>query len=54
MNQQEYEKATDKKYATNAYWVTMRKHSSAFINRVSRKLVKSAAIFQFRQQKIAR
>lgn len=44
MNQQEYEKATGKKYATNAYLVTMRKHSSAFINRVSRKLVKSAAI----------
>ena len=44
MNQQEYEKATDKKYATNAYLVTMRKHSSNFINRVSRKLVKSAAI----------
>lgn len=44
MNQQEYEKATGKKYATNAYLVTMRKHSSTFINRVGRKLVKSAAI----------
>lgn len=44
MNQQEYEKATGKKYATNAYFVTMRKHSSTFINRVGRKLVKSATI----------
>lgn len=33
-----------KKYATNAYLVTMRKHFSTFINRVGRKLVKSAAI----------
>lgn len=44
MNQAEYTKATGKKFKSNAYLVTLKKHSPGNINRVSRDLVKTGAI----------
>lgn len=44
MNQKEYARATGQKYAANAYLVTMRSHEPQEVNRISRKLVKTAAI----------
>ncbi len=44
MNQKEYARATGQKYAANAYLVTMRSHELQEVNRISRKLVKTAAI----------
>ncbi|QQP28472.1 ABC transporter permease [Lactobacillus ultunensis] len=44
MSPREYEKTMGKKYAANAYLVTMKKHDPAFVNKVSQKLVKTAAI----------
>lgn len=44
MNQVEYTKVTGKKFKSNAYLVTMKKHSPGNINRVSRNLIKTGAI----------
>lgn len=44
MNQAEYTKATGRKFKSNAYLVTLKKHSPGNINRVSRDLVKTGAI----------
>ena len=44
MSPREYEKTMDKKYTANAYLVTMSKHDPAFVNHISQKLVKTAAI----------
>lgn len=44
MSPREYEKATGKKYSANAYLVTTKKHDPAYVNKVSRQLVKTAAI----------
>ena len=44
MSPQAYRKATGKKYSANAYLVTMRKHDPTYVNQISRKLVKAAAI----------
>lgn len=44
MNQTEYTRATGQKYTANAYLITMRNHQPQEVNRISQKLVKTAAI----------
>lgn len=44
MNQTEYTRATEQKYTANAYLITMRNHQPQEVNRISQKLVKTAAI----------
>jgi putative ABC transport system permease protein len=44
MNPAEYAKATGKKFTTNAYLVTMAKHSPGNISHISRKMIKTGAI----------